>query len=91
MDVPLLQAGPVPPAPLGNPILNLVAALLRASIYVLQILRQFVAFVTLTIPSLMVRILGWSWTLQVSHSFLPPLKSSDLASSEEKKKQDTGC
>ena len=52
-------------APL-NPLISLVAAVLRACIYLLQVLRRVVAFVTLTIPSLMVRILGWSWTLQVS-------------------------
>lgn len=50
---------------LGNPLLSLVAAVLRAALYVLNLTRKLITFATLTIPRLVVTILQFSWTLQV--------------------------
>lgn len=49
----------------GNPLLSLLAALVRAAIYVLNLCRQLVAFCTLTLPLVFVNVLSWSWTFQV--------------------------
>lgn len=53
-----------------NPILGLVEALIKAVLYLLRGARWLVAFATITLPSLLVRILGYSLTLQLDFTKL---------------------
>lgn len=60
----------------SNPLLSLLAAIVRAAFYLLNKCRQLVAFCTLTIPLVFVNVLSWSWTFQVRSS--PTLQASYL-------------
>lgn len=50
----------------GNPLVSLLMAIIRAAIYCLQLTRQLVTFLTLTLPRIMIMLVNWSWTVQVS-------------------------
>ncbi|GHJ83736.1 hypothetical protein NliqN6_0138 [Naganishia liquefaciens] len=68
MDMP-------PPASqgVGNPLVPLMAlaaALIKAILYLLNVVRLLVAFVTITIPTYVVRILGYSLTLRLDFTKL---------------------
>lgn len=68
MDRPLETVVPVahPAAgPTTNPLLSLLAALARATLYLLSVFRQLVGFCTITLPLVVVNVLSWSWTFQV--------------------------
>ncbi|KAJ9102995.1 hypothetical protein QFC19_004553 [Naganishia cerealis] len=67
MDV---QTAPLPDAAFHNPIIALAAALIRAILYLLNVVRLLVAFVTITIPTYVVRILGYSLTLRLDFTKL---------------------
>lgn len=53
-----------------NPILALVEALIRFILYLLQWIRTLITFFTLTIPSMVVKMLGYSLTLQLDFTKL---------------------
>jgi hypothetical protein len=66
MSDPALEASSID-FTLGNPLLSLVAAVLRAALYVLNLTRKLITFATLTVPRLVVTVLHFSWTLQVRY------------------------
>jgi hypothetical protein len=67
MDVvePVPQTAVAAAASQSNPLLSLLAAIVRAAFYLLNKCRQLVAFCTLTLPLIFVNVLSWSWTFQV--------------------------
>ncbi|KAJ9120545.1 hypothetical protein QFC24_005220 [Naganishia onofrii] len=70
---PQMDASTAPPLPdtgFRNPIIALAAALIRAILYLLNVVRRLVAFVTISIPTYVVRILGYSLTLRLDFTKL---------------------
>ncbi|CED84317.1 patatin-domain-containing protein [Phaffia rhodozyma] len=51
---------------LGNPLVSLLMAIVRAAIYCLQLTRQLITFLTLTLPRIMIIVVNWSWTFQLN-------------------------
>ncbi|KAJ9115517.1 hypothetical protein QFC22_005277 [Naganishia vaughanmartiniae] len=70
MDVPPSLPLPLPETGFRNPIIALAAALIRAILYLLNVVRLLVAFVTISIPTYVVRILGYSLTLRLDFTKL---------------------
>ncbi|RSH91000.1 phosphatidylcholine and lysophosphatidylcholine phospholipase [Saitozyma podzolica] len=69
---------PTPPDAGGNPLIALAVAVIYAILYVLQWVRSLVGWVTITVPSMVVRMLQYSLTISLNFPTLLGLFAASL-------------